>query len=83
MVEDVRRFDHFDHEGALPGGKFVLGADAGEDSVDDPNSYTFCWHIASDLCHQAHKSGLAEISGLPCHVGAGYDERSGFLFSDV
>ncbi len=38
MVQDVRRFDHLHHEGGLPGMDLVLGADAGEDPVDQADA---------------------------------------------
>ena len=38
VVQDVRRLDHLDHEGALAGGEVVLRADAGEDAVHQPDA---------------------------------------------
>ena len=40
VIEDVGRLEHLDHEGALAAGDVVLGADAGEDAIDqsDPGA---------------------------------------------
>ena len=38
VMEDIGRLRHFDHEGRLPGGNVVAGADAGEDAVNETNT---------------------------------------------
>ncbi len=71
VMEQVGCLQHLDHEGRLPGMNHVLGADAGEDSVDHSDSRGASGHKAAHLGHQHDQGHLPEVSGLARHVRAG------------
>jgi hypothetical protein len=66
-------FGHFDHKRALAGGNVVLGADACENAVDQPDFGAFCWHKRADLGHEYDEGHLAHYGTFAGHVGAGDD----------
>ena len=78
-AHDRRRFDHLDHERAPPGGDVVVGADAGEDAIDDADMRRLGRHEAADLGHQHDQRHLAQVGALAGHVRAGqqHDPRVG------
>ncbi len=76
MVEDVGGLEHLDHEGGLPGVDLVLGADAGEDAVDNADAGRSGGDIAADLGHEDDEGDLAQVGALAAHVGAGDDAHA-------
>ena len=56
MVQDVGGLDHLNHEGALPGGQFVLCADAREDAIHRGQTGRLRRHVAADLRHEARST---------------------------
>ncbi len=74
MVEKVGGFDHFDHEGGLPGANLVPGADAGKDAVHQADVGLISRHKGADLGHQDDEGHLAQKGALARHVGASDDQ---------
>ncbi|MNS44574.1 hypothetical protein D3C72_770190 [compost metagenome] len=71
VVQDVRGFAHFDHEGRTPAGQVIAGTDSGEDAVDQRQLTTGCRHEAADVRQQHDQSGLAHVGGFTAHVRTG------------
>ena len=76
VVEDVAGLGHLHHEGGLPLGQVVAGADAGEDAVDRTDPRACRRHEAADVRQQHDQRVLAHVGALAAHVGAGDDEHA-------
>src|SRR6202034_752276 len=74
-VEDGGGFGHFDHEGGTATGKVIGSANAGVDAVDEAVGHAVGGHKAAGLGEDDEQRGLAEVSGLAAHVGAGDEEK--------
>src|ERR1044071_3520393 len=61
VMQDVGGFDHFHHECGLPRMDLVLGADAGEDPVNETHSGRVGGYKGTDLRHQDDQGGLAQV----------------------
>ena len=61
LGEDDGGFDHFDHEGALPGVNLVLGSDASENTIHDPNVSPVGGHEAANLGQKDAQSNLTQV----------------------
>ena len=75
VIEDVRRFDHLHHEGALPAGEVVGGPDPGEDAVHQPDLRRLRRNERAHLRHDDQKSGLPDVGGFAGHVRTGDDHH--------
>ena len=71
MAQDVGDLAHLDHEGALPCGKVVAGADTGKYPVHYAHISGFTRQEAADLEHYGKERALAYISGFSRHIGSG------------
>ena len=76
-VEDGSGFGHLHHKGGAAAGEIVGGADAGVDAVDDAVGHATGRNKAAHLREDDEERGLAEISGLAAHVGAGNQQQVG------
>ncbi len=74
MVEDVRGFIHFHHEGGLALEQVVLRPHPGKDSVDQTDLRFFRGDKAAHLRHQSDQGHLAEVRGFSRHVGSREDQ---------
>ena len=72
-MQDLRSFEHLQHEGGLRVGQIVGGADAGVDGVNRSEPASRCRHIAPYAGQQHHDRDLAHIGRLAAHIGAGDD----------
>ncbi len=70
IVDYVCCFGHLDHKGGLAADQFIRGADAGEYSVDQPDSRIFSGYKRAGLCHQDQKSGLSYVCAFSAHIRA-------------
>ena len=52
IIQNVSRFVHLDGEGRLAGRQIVLGADAGEDAINQTDFGFARGHETADLRHQ-------------------------------
>ena len=73
VIEDVRRFVHFHHEGRLTSREVVVGADAGEDAVGEAESHGFGGDETAGLGKEGEEGDLADVGGFSSHVRAGDD----------
>ncbi|MNG01285.1 hypothetical protein D3C84_842570 [compost metagenome] len=71
VVQNVRGFAHFHHEGRAPAGQVIAGTDPGEDAVDERQFATGRRHEAADMRQQHNQSGLTHVGGFTAHVRAG------------
>src|SRR6266513_4727324 len=74
-IQDVSRFDHLYHEGALSGGQVIRGSYARENPVDQSDAGFGRRYEAPDLRQQDDQRDLAEVGALPCHVGPCEDHK--------
>ena len=72
-VQDLRSFQHFQHEGGLGIGQIVSGADAGVDGVNRSETTSRSRHVAADAGQHHDDCDLAHIGRLAAHVGTGDD----------
>ena len=71
VVQDVRRFGHFYHEGRLAERYVVRRSDAGEYLVDDTHMSRVGRHEAAHLRHERDERRLAQQRRLTSHVRTG------------
>ena len=76
VMQDVAGLGHFDHEGRLPAGEVIAGADAGEDAVDRPDQRTAGRHEAADVGQQHDQRVLPHVGRFTAHVRAGDDQHA-------
>ena len=74
VVQDARRLDHLDQEGALAPREIVLGPDARQDAIDEPDGRRARGDEGADLRHDHEERGLAHEHALAAHVGPGQDD---------
>ncbi|KAG1549843.1 hypothetical protein G6F50_013324 [Rhizopus delemar] len=70
-MQEVAGLGHFDHEGGLPAGEVVTGADAGQDAVDRADQRTAGRHEAADVGQQHDQRVLPHVGRFTAHVRAG------------
>ena len=63
-VQDVSRFDHLHHEGALSGGQVVRGSHARENPIDQSDAGFCRRYEAPDLRQQNDQRDLAEVGAF-------------------
>ncbi|MNU58797.1 hypothetical protein D3C71_479410 [compost metagenome] len=76
VMQDVAGFSHLDHEGRLPAGKVVAGADAGQDAVDRADQRAAGRHEAADVGQQHDQRVLPHVGRFTAHVRAGDDQHA-------
>ena len=74
VVQDARRLDHLDQEGALAARQIVLGPDARQDAIDQPDGRRARGDEGADLRHDHEQRGLAHEHALAAHIGPGQDD---------
>ena len=77
QAHDRCRFDHFDHERAAPRGNVVVGANARENAIDDPNVCRLGGHETAHLGHEDDERHLAQVGTFAGHVRAGEQHDPG------
>src|SRR5512142_2744034 len=82
VMQNVCGFDHLHHEGGLPRVDLILGANAGEDAIYQPNLRRIGRDEGADLRHENDQRGLAQISALPTHIGSSDDAYDLAFFED-
>ena len=78
-LQNVGNFDHFHHECGSASLEVVACADAGEDSVDEPNFGLLSGNKTAGLCQNGHQGHRSEIGGFSTHVGAGDEQKTSLL----
>lgn len=76
VVQDVAGLGHLDHEGRLPAGEVVAGADAGQDAVDRADHRPAGRHEAADVGQQHDQRVLPHVGRFTAHVRAGDDQHA-------
>ena len=77
-------FDHFHHERGPASLEVVACADAGEDSVDEPNFGLLGWNKTAGLCQNGHQGHRSKIGGFSTHVGPGDEQKTSlFVHSNI
>ena len=71
MVQDVRGFDHLDHEGALAARQVVGRADARENPVDQPELHRLGRNERSHLREHHQQRSLPDVGRFAGHVRPG------------
>ena len=72
-VQNLRRFQHLQHEGGLRVGQVIGRANAGVDGVNRPQPAGTGGHVAADAGQQHDHRNLAHVGRFAAHVGAGDD----------
>ena len=75
VIEDGGDFTHFHEKSGTATGEIIAGADAGENAVGKRELGLTRGNVATHLGHEDEERGLAEVSGLAAHVGAGDEKK--------
>src|SRR5687768_17970754 len=75
-VEDLRGFQHFDHERASAGGEIVGSTDSGKNSVYKAYVRFGGWDEAANLREQDNQRDLPQIGALSSHVRSGQNDQA-------
>ena len=70
IAQDVRRFNHLDHERTEATAQAITRAHTRKDSIDNANACTFGRHKAANLRHKHNQAGLAQVRRFTGHVRA-------------
>ena len=76
IAEDIRRFDHLDHERTEATAQAVACAHTRKDAVHHANARTFSRHKAANLRHEHNKPRLAQVRRFTGHVRACNEHQS-------
>ena len=76
IFKDICHFIHFHHEGALPRGKVITGADTGKDAVHGGDDSFPAGQEAAHLGHEDQQCHLTHIGRFPGHIRARQDDEA-------
>ena len=74
-VKNRGGFGHLDHKGRTAPGEIVAGSDSGKNAIYDAQPRGTRGDEGSHLGEDYGQRRLAQVSGLPAHVGASQDQH--------